>query len=118
MQNSSGKTRYVVLTGDIVNSSKLKAADRRILMESLSDFFSRYAVKSRNNLKLKVDFEIYRGDSFQSSLDVPAQSLRMALLIRTYLRSQVAVGKTRLIASDARIAIGIGSVNVVATTLG
>lgn len=116
MTTSLTKTRYAVLTGDIINSSKLKVADRKKLLEALISLFDNYKVRSRNNLKLKVAFEIYRGDSFQGLLDAPEQSLLMALLVRTYLQSKVTVG-SRLIASDARIAIGLGSVSVLAATL-
>ncbi len=116
MTTSSGKMRYAVLTGDIVNSTKLKVADRRKLFDALTALFDAYKVKSRNNLKLKITFEVYRGDSFQGLLDVPEQGLLMALLIRTFLQSRVLVGN-RLITSDARIAIGIGSVSLSAATL-
>lgn len=116
MATSSTKTRYAVLTGDIINSSKLKVADRKKLLEALATLFDNYKVRNRNNLKIKITFEVYRGDSFQGLLDAPEQGLLMALLIRTYLQSKVIVGN-RLIVSDARIAIGIGSVSLAAATL-
>lgn len=105
-----------VLTGDLVNSSKLKATERRVLLEAINSFFDTYKVRTKNNLKLKVSFEMYRGDSFQCLIDQPKLALRMALLIRTYLQSRVTVGK-KVLRSDARIAIGIGTANSMASTL-
>lgn len=116
MPTTSNKVQYAVLTGDIVNSSKLKVTERKKLLEELTNLFDNYRTKSKNNLRLKIAFEIYRGDSFQGLLDTPGHALRIALLVRTFLQSKVTIGN-RLIASDARIAIGIGSVNSAAATL-
>ncbi|CCH53161.1 hypothetical protein BN8_02233 [Fibrisoma limi BUZ 3] len=116
MSTVVSNAQYAVLTGDIVNSSKLNVAERETLLRSLTSLFDKDQEGSENDLKLKVTFEIYRGDSFQSLLDIPQQALRIALIIRTYLQSQVSIDD-RLIASDARIAIGIGSVDSVTATL-
>lgn len=116
MAVSARNASYAVLTGDIVNSSTLNVAERETLLRAMTGLFDKNQEESENNLRLKVTFEIYRGDSFQILLDVPEQALRIALIIRTYLRSQISIND-RLIASDARIAIGIGSVDSYSTTL-
>ncbi len=117
MAKAPSKAKVVsVLTGDIIGSSKLRASERKVLLEAVNTFFDMYKMKSRNNLNLKIGFELYRGDSFQCLLDQPKQSLRVALLIRTYLQSKIVIGK-KVIPSDARIAIGIGTANNMASTL-
>ena len=110
------KKRYAILTGDIVNSSKLTISGRKKLLELLTAFFSTYKVKSKNHLALKINFEIYRGDSFQGMLETPTHALRIALLIRTFLQSKI-VTNTQILSVDARIAIGLGTINAQAITL-
>lgn len=107
---------FAVLTGDIINSSKLKVIQRKSLLDALTELLDTYKTKTKNNLKIKAAFEIFRGDSFQIQLDSPEQSLRMALLVRTFLQCKIVVGN-RQIPADARIAIGVGTVNAPANTL-
>ena len=108
--------QYAVLTGDIVDSTKLTAINRKKLIELLNGFFSKLNVKTRNNLQLKVSFEIYRGDSFQGVLDNPNDALLVALLIRSYLQGKVVFPK-QATKTDARIAIGLGKITYRAKTL-
>jgi hypothetical protein len=49
--------------------------------------------------------DFYRGDSWQILIDTPALSLRLALLIRARLRSELE--------TDTRISIGMGSVETI-----
>ena len=107
---------YAVLTGDIINSSKLSILARKVLIDSLGDLFNDYRQQSDNLLNLQITSEMYRGDSFQCLLDVPEQALRIALLIRTFLQSKILL-EGKQISSDARIAIGVGGINRLDETL-
>ncbi|MDQ1089103.1 MULTISPECIES: SatD family protein [unclassified Siphonobacter] len=95
---------FAVLTGDIVDSTKLVIPERKVLMKNLDYLFTR--LEAKNELQLKIPFEVFRGDSFQGLLDTPAEALRVALLIRSYLKSDFYSGQNL----DARIGIGIGTV--------
>ncbi|MCF6156993.1 MAG: hypothetical protein E3K32_00145 [wastewater metagenome] len=99
---------YAVITGDIVASSRLKANQRRYLLTVLKSSF-----KTIGDILPGVvyaPFEIYRGDSFQGVLSKPEAALRASLVIRASLRYGLKM-KQRRYALDARIAVGIGSVD-------
>jgi hypothetical protein len=104
------QNKVAVLTGDIVDSSKLKVTQRKYLIENLNFFFQKFTTKSKNELKLKIKFEIYRGDSFQGYLENPEHALRIALLMRCYLKSEKNF-PNKSYKLDTRIAIGIGKVS-------
>jgi hypothetical protein len=91
-----------VLTGDIVNSTKLLKGQEERLIKSLKAVLDRFSGKHL--------LEFYRGDSFQVYMDKPADALRMALKCRA-----LAIGITGKeeseVVSDVRISIGIGEVN-------
>ena len=92
-----------VLTGDIVNSTKLPKAKEAKLTRQLEDLFT------------GKKFEFYRGDSFQAYLKKPAEALRLALLCRT---AAISLSKEeKVVLSDVRISIGIGEVNTPVRTL-
>ena len=94
-----------VLTGDIVNSTKLSASREKQLNEQLIGQFAGY----------KSSLEFYRGDSFQAYLQDPAQALRLALLSRT---AAIAIAKdSKKVQADVRISIGIGKVDTPVTSL-
>lgn len=105
-----------MLTGDIVDSTKLTVGQRKKLIESLTVFFDMFKVKSKNNLQLKIPFELFRGDGFQGLVESPDKALLIALLIRAYLQGKVVFPK-QAIKVDARIAIGIGKISYRADTL-
>jgi len=87
---------YAVLTGDIVNSTKLKPKSEKKLMLMLGRTLAPHT------------FEFYRGDSFQVCMKSPEKSLRLALLCRTIAVSLSEEEASR--AYDVRIGIGIGTV--------
>ncbi len=92
-----------VLTGDIVNSTKLIVAAEEKLLKELRDILSPYK------------HEFFRGDSFQAYVDDPAPALRIALRCRT-----AAIGllpEEADLISDVRISIGIGEVSGVVSDL-
>lgn len=85
-----------VITGDIVNSTKLAAAKEKKLLKVLQEVL------------LPYQFEFYRGDSFQVYQKNPAEALRTVLLCRTFAISLSQSDDT--VSSDIRISIGIGQV--------
>lgn len=99
---------FAVLTGDITGGSRIEGGDRQKRLDALRSSFgivTRYVGRA-----VAAPFDIYRGDSFQGILSSPERAVRASIMIRASLRDLV---KTRLRrdAPDARIAIGIGSVD-------
>ena len=93
-----------VLTGDIVNSTRIGKANERKLLKSLQQVLAAHL------------FEFYRGDSLQVYLKEPRQALQMALLCRT---AGMSITQDKIVApSDVRVSIGIGQVNTSVKSLG
>jgi len=92
-----------VLTGDIVNSTRLSTANEKKLLKVLSNVLSSYK------------YEFYRGDSFQVYLKNAEEALRIALLSRAAAISIPA--SDELMHGDVRISIGIGPVKPPVKTL-
>jgi hypothetical protein len=99
-----------VLTGDLVGSSRHASGknDSRTAgpaLEWLKDSLRLVAFDIlHGNL---IDFEIYRGDSFQGVVAVP-DALYVALMVRMDLQARSMLGAAKSHPLDARIAIGIG----------
>lgn len=85
-----------VLTGDIVNSTRLSAANEKRLLKGLKKILYSYK------------YEFYRGDSFQIYLKNPADALRIALLCRAAAIS--VPSNEENMHADVRISIGLGTV--------
>src|SRR5579872_4124764 len=89
-----------VLTGDIVNSTKLGSQREQELFKELLDLFW-----------AKHQHEFYRGDSFQVYVENPEEALQMALVCRA-----LAIEKgnrdenVEIDAFDIRISIASGEV--------
>jgi hypothetical protein len=101
---------YAVLTGDLVGYTRFKTKDRKEVLLHLKDSFS----------KLPPDisaskFWVFRGDSFQGIVSRPEEALKSALIIRSYLVSRYKGKSSRL---DARIAIGLGTVDYLPRKVG
>ncbi len=93
-----------VLTGDIVNSTKIGKANERKLLKNLQQVLAAHL------------FEFYRGDSLQVYIKEPTQALQMALLCRT---AGMSITQDEIVASsDVRVSIGIGQVNTSVKALG
>lgn len=96
-------TDQAVITGDIVNSTKLTATKEKKLFRNLQ------------KILLPYQFEFYRGDSFQVYQKNAAEALRVALLCRT---AAISISLDEAAASsDVRISIGIGPVKGIVKTL-
>lgn len=112
--------QYGVLTGDIIHSTMLSHEHRTVLNKKIEKELKKYS-------KLfKIKSELYRGDSFQCLVFDPKDTLRIALLIKTFIRnlnpSEIVDIKKRKNPNktvsqtitnkiiDARIAIGISHI--------
>lgn len=98
-----------IITGDIIASTKMESDDRDMMLaslQSLPDILSPIE---------KVRVEIFRGDSFQIGICQAHNSLKIALAVRAYLRTHKMFSSKKVI--DARVAIGIGSIEYEADTL-
>jgi hypothetical protein len=87
---------HAVITGDIVNSTKLDARQEKLLLKKLEEILSPYK------------YEFYRGDSFQVYIKDSSVSLTVALLCRTAAIALMPEEGT--VVSDVRVSIGIGTV--------
>ncbi len=96
-------TIQAVLTGDIVNSTGLTTAIEKKLFRVVQELFIAHKV------------EFFRGDSFQVYVRDPKEALKLALLSRT---AAISLFKgEKLILSDIRISIGVGTVETPVKTL-
>jgi hypothetical protein len=87
---------HAVLTGDIVNSSRLPVAEEEELLKTLDRTLTPYL------------HEYYRGDSFQVYIEDPLPALKIALRCRSLAISLTEDYES--IPYDMRISIGIGRV--------
>lgn len=98
-----------IITGDIVDSTKLSMAERNIMLSTIDK------IHELLSPAIDIKMEIFRGDSFQIGISNAKDSIRAALAIRAHLRShRFEAAKTIL---DARIAIGIGTLDYESETL-
>jgi hypothetical protein len=107
-----------IITGDLVGSREIKAETREKLYKELKTLFQNL---EGNGLIKK--YEVYRGDSFQCIMTGKEFSLRVALMIRAFIKGwETGVGEEEGEGSegsntakgqlperqDVRLAIGIG----------
>lgn len=90
--------KQAVITGDIVNSTLLDNSQEKKLISSLKAVFVDHKI------------EFFRGDSFQVYVKDPNLALRLSLLARTMAISFLEEENT--VATDLRICIGIGTVQL------
>ncbi len=90
-----------VLTGDIVNSTKISSTSEKALLKMLQQILQPYK------------YEFYRGDSFQVYMKETPDSLRIALLCRT-----AAISIKEKVETDIKMSIGLGEVSEKIKTLG
>ncbi len=94
---------YAVLTGDLIGSSRFRIQQREEVLSNLKDSFKKISPDI-----ISSPFMVFRGDSFQGVLARPEEALKATLIIRDSLLSRFKGKRTRL---DARIAIGIGTID-------
>lgn len=91
-------TTVAILTGDIVSSRRVP--DKKKWLKRLTEI-----VEKKSGLSKAPKWDVFRGDGFQLELSTPSDALRMALLIRSGLKSLPELYSQGI---DARIGIGIG----------
>jgi hypothetical protein len=91
---------FAVLTGDIIQSSRLSTGELEQVHQTLRDAVQQIKSWKRGLVKGKVS--LFRGDSWQFLLADPAYALRAAVYLRACM---IASGL-----ADTRVAVGIGSV--------
>lgn len=112
--------KKAVITGDIIHSTRMEEESRKLLSQAIARF-----LKELEKV-FKVRSEMFRGDSFQCLVPNVQDALRVALLIKTKIRSlnpsalHSVKAKSKPLKSksvylttwvfDARLAIGIGEV--------
>src|SRR6185437_5592453 len=102
--NISKATIAAVLTGDIVNSTKLLSEQEEVLFRRL-----------RQDVLKAYPHEIYRGDSFQALVEKPQEALAVALGCRALA---IQFSETAVMDFDMRMSIGIGKVSLPISDLG
>lgn len=91
---------YAVLTGDLIRSTELPAAELDAIRRRLSVITIGFEDRFPGTL---IGFpEFFRGDAWQIALRRPERALRLAMLITATLRAEAPTG--------TRIAIGIGPI--------
>jgi hypothetical protein len=110
---------YGIITGDVVGFTKLDRENRDNLIDALKKTID--DISYREGKERTLAFEMYRGDSFQIKVTTAKDSLRVALLIRLRLisaRESFKNSSSRKISTwDARLSIGIGSIDFAKETI-
>jgi len=96
-----------VITGDLIKSRKIAAQDFDVIRYRLEQ------VLTYLKDKYDAEYDVYRGDSFQIIFPSMDYSIKSALLIRLALKSVQTSGQK----CDARISIGLGTVDTQRTKL-
>lgn len=108
MKIEAGKL-YAVITGDIVDSSKLPPEKRQQLHNVMKEGSKALLKAFKKDVSMGVD--IFRGDSWQMLVSDPSQSIRLGLFYRAYIKSRMALSKV-----DTRMAIGVGTIDFIPGT--
>ncbi len=92
-----------VITGDIVRSGKLSGD----AFEGVQAILRRGGgeIRRRFSNQVPLPLELFRGDSWQMLVTVPARALRIALYLRALVRAETD--------ADTRFAIGVGAIDAV-----
>jgi hypothetical protein len=105
MKVEKGKL-YAVVTGDIVNFSKLPGDQRKRLDLIMKE--GSKAIKKTFKGSVPMEVDVFRGDSWQLLVTDLSLSLEVGLFLRAHLRASMGTGNF-----DTRLAIGIGTVDYI-----
>lgn len=108
MKIEAGKL-YAVITGDIVDSSKLPPEKRQQLHKVMKEGSKALRKAFKKDVPMSVD--IFRGDSWQMLVSDPSKSLRLGLFYRAYIKSRMELSKV-----DTRMVIGVGTIDFIPGT--
>ena len=99
----------VVITGDIISSSKLAPAKRQALLNQLfKEMFAALRAVWRRKELLRA--ETVQGDAFQVYLPEDSEAMRAALLIKCFCLAQRKVDDNYRF--DCRLSIGVGGITL------
>lgn len=106
--------KAAIITGDIINSRLIEPSDREELYKGLNSHMK--SLREEGYIK---KFEFYRGDSIQCEVKKSDQSLRVALMIKCFVKSyRTKLSKQKATFAipkwkqfDIRLSIGIGRVD-------
>jgi len=98
---------YAVLTGDLVESSKLSAEASNAALDLLRDAVRQFGETHPGSVSLPLDS--FRHDSWQLLLERPELALRAAV----FLRASLKMASSPEASLDSRIAVGLGTVETV-----
>lgn len=98
-----------VITGDLINSSKLSPKDWEKLHAVMNES-SRLLRESFKEI-VPLDVDIFRGDSWQMLLLEPPKALRISLFYRASIRAKMEMRDL-----DTRMAIAIGKIDSIPKT--
>jgi hypothetical protein len=118
---------HAIITGDVIHSTRMSIEHRDWLFKQITQ------VLKQLNKDYGIRSETFRGDSFQCFIKKPADALKIALIQKTFIRSlypeDMFTGSKKTESSnqniiilpsgiiDARLAIGIGSVDLLSNKL-
>jgi len=102
------KRCYAVLTGDLVNSSRLTSDESQKAMQWLRDAAGKLNDLHPHSIEGKLD--TFRHDSWQLLMGKPFLCLRVAVYFRTALK----LHSDKKAKYDTRISMGIGEVEMIA----
>ncbi|MDY3853231.1 MAG: hypothetical protein SO013_10205 [Prevotella sp.] len=94
-----------VITGDIINSTSIALNQRAALLQCLETILNELRCLS------PLEYEIFRGDSFQIVVEKAESALQIAILIRAGLRHNISQYSHTI--WDARLAVGVGDIDFV-----
>jgi hypothetical protein len=114
-----------VITGDIVGSREISAKSRAQLYLDFKKFLD--SLQKDNWIDR---YEVFRGDSFQCTLSKKNETLRVALMIRAFIKSYISLEQKAIVSKypgqgktaskgyypgqqDIRLAIGIGATDFI-----
>ena len=98
-----------VITGDIVDSSQIKAQNRGHLLNCLN------SMSEELQLISPFRMELFRGDSFQLLVEDASAAMKIAILLRAGLIHSTPDKDEK--AWDARISLGIGNVEFLSDSI-
>ncbi len=98
-----------VITGDIINSTAIPIGQRAFLLQLLDKI-----IRDLGHL-CSLRYEMFRGDSFQILVDKEELALHIAVLVRAGLRMNTPKEANEI--WDARVAIGVGSVDFISDNI-
>ncbi len=92
---------YAVLTGDIIESSKLSSDVRQDVVSAISSI-TKDMVSIFNDVEI-IGPNIYRGDGWQMLFSTPRYAMKAAFYVRAHLKANYN--------ADTRVCVGIGPVD-------